>query len=129
MLEWVLRIGSLRRQSHSPMRIFVNEKKVNFRKRLANIASLVGLVVLIAGMIITFRVRPGHPQYSFWIAVALGALLVGFLAAQTGNYNLRRFGRSPRMDELLELPPPFEPGPESGTGEAARTGGTQDSDD
>lgn len=84
------------------MRVYVNEKKVRFRSRVATISSLIGLGVLIAGMIITLTVKPDNPYYPFWISAALACLFVGFLAAQVGNYNLRRFGRRPRMDEVLD---------------------------
>ncbi len=84
------------------MRIYVNEKKVRFRKRVAQIASFVGIVVLIIGMVITLRIRPENPRYMIWLAVALGALILGFIAAQIGNYNLRHFAKRPRMDEVLD---------------------------
>ncbi len=84
------------------MRIYVNEKKVRFRSRVGTIASLIGLVVLVAGMIITLRIQPGSPDYPFWIAVAMGALVVGFFAAQIGNYNIRHFARKPRFDQMLD---------------------------
>ncbi len=84
------------------MRVFVNEKKVRFRSRVATIASLIGLGVLIAGMVITLTVKPDNPFYPYWISAALAALLIGFFAAQIGNYNLRHFARRPRMDEVLD---------------------------
>ncbi len=84
------------------MRIYVNEKKVRFRKRLAQVASFIGIVVLIVGMVITLRIRPDNPRYTLWLAVALGALIIGFIAAQIGNYNLRHFAKRPRMDEVLD---------------------------
>lgn len=84
------------------MRVYVNEKKVRFRSRVATISSLVGLGVLVAGMIITLAIKPDNPYYPFWISAALACLFIGFLAAQIGNYNLRRFGRRPRMDEVLD---------------------------
>ncbi len=84
------------------MRIYVNEKKVQFRKRVAQIASFIGIVVLIIGMVITLRIRPTNPQYTLWLGIALGALIIGFIAAQIGNYNLRHFAKRPRMDEVLD---------------------------
>ncbi len=84
------------------MRVFINEKKVRFRSRVATISSLFGLGVLLAGMIITLTVKPDNPLYPFWVSAALAALLLGFLAAQIGNHNLRRFARRPRMDEVLD---------------------------
>lgn len=84
------------------MRVYVNEKKVRFRSRVGSIASLIGLIVLIGGMIITLRIRPDTPDYPFWISLALAALVVGFFAAQIGNYNIRHFARKPRMDQVLD---------------------------
>ncbi len=85
------------------MRIFVNEKKVAFRKKIANIASLFGLAVLIIGMVITLRTRPDNPRYGMWVSIALASLIVGFIAAQIGNYNLRRFAKRPlRPDQILD---------------------------
>ncbi len=85
------------------MRVYVNEKKVAFRKKVANIASLIGLAVLITGMIITLRIRPGDPRYGMWVAIALATLIVGFIAAQIGNYNMRRFAKRPmRPDQVLD---------------------------
>lgn len=84
------------------MRVFVNEKKVRFRSRVATVSSLIGLGVLLAGMIITLTIKPDNPYYPFWISAALASLFIGFMAAQIGNYNLRRFGRRPRMDEILD---------------------------
>ncbi len=84
------------------MRVYVNEKKVRFRSRVGSTASLIGLIVLVAGMIITLRIRPDTPDYPFWISVALAALVIGFFAAQIGNYNIRHFARKPRMDQVLD---------------------------
>ncbi len=85
------------------MRVYVNEKKVRFRSRVGTIASLVGMGVLLGGMIITLRIRPDRPDYPFWLSLALAALVVGFFAAQIGNYNIRYFARRPiRMDQALD---------------------------
>jgi len=84
------------------MRIYVNEKKIAFRKRVANIASLVGLGVLIGGMVITLQVHPDNPRYGLWVSIAFAALIIGFIAAQIGNHNLRRFAKRPRPDEVLD---------------------------
>jgi hypothetical protein len=63
------------------------------RGRLGMIASLSGIAVLALGMLASFR------QQFVW--ASLLALVVGFLLAQFGTYNLRRWGRSPRPDEVL----------------------------
>jgi hypothetical protein len=76
------------------MRVTTNQKLIKRRGRLGMIASLSGIAVLALGMFASFR------QQIAW--VSLIALVVGFLLAQVGSYNLRRWGRSPRPDEVLE---------------------------
>jgi len=76
------------------MRVTTNPKLIKRRGRLGMIASLSGIAVLALGMFASFR------QQIAW--VSLIALVIGFLLAQVGSYNLRRWGRSPRPDEVLE---------------------------
>ena len=76
------------------MRVSTNDKLIRRRRRFGTYASLGGLAVLALGMVASLRM-----QYA-WISLV--ALIVGFLLAQYGNYNLRRWGRSPRPDQVLE---------------------------
>jgi len=76
------------------MRIHLNEKMIARRAKIGRYASLIGLAVLLIGMIITFR----GPQY-VWVSFA--CLMIGLIASQVGSYHLRRWGRSPRPDEVL----------------------------
>jgi hypothetical protein len=69
-------------------------KLIRQRGRLGMYASLAGLGVLVVGMIASFQ------QQYLW--VSLLAVLLGFLLSQLGSYNLRRWGRSPRPDQVLE---------------------------
>jgi membrane protein implicated in regulation of membrane protease activity len=75
------------------MRVTTNQKIIKRRGRLGMIASLSGIAVLALGMLASFR------QQFVW--VSLVALVLGFVLAQFGSYNLRRWGRSPRPDEVL----------------------------
>jgi hypothetical protein len=75
------------------MRITTNQKMIKRRGRLGMIASLAGIGVLALGMLASFQ------QQFVW--VSLLALVLGFVLAQFGTYNLRRWGRSPRPDEVL----------------------------
>ena len=84
------------------MRAFTNEQFVKRRAKIGQIASWGGLGVLAIGMVISFRSQPGAPNYQIMIAASFVCLIVGFIAAQFGSYNMRRFGRSPRPDERLE---------------------------
>jgi hypothetical protein len=63
------------------------------RAKMGTYASLGGIAVLAGGMVASFQ-----PQL---VWVSLIALIAGFLLAQYGNYNLRRYGRSPRPDEIV----------------------------
>lgn len=76
------------------MRVTSNTKMIQRRARLGKTASLAGIAVLAAGMFASFR------QELVWLSFA--ALLIGFFLAQFGTYNLRRWGRSPRPDQVLE---------------------------
>lgn len=76
------------------MRTTTNPKLIRRRSRLGMTASLSGIAVLAAGMFATFR-----PQL-MWLSLV--ALVLGFVLAQFGSYNLRRWARSPRPDQVLE---------------------------
>ena len=76
------------------MNIITNDKLVKRNKRIAQIASISGLVVLVGGMIISFQ-NQELINYSF------GALIIGFILSQIGIYFTSRWGRSPRPDELI----------------------------
>lgn len=77
------------------MNIEINEKLIRRNTRIAQVASLSGLLILIAGMVISFT-RPELISYSFL------ALLVGFLLSQVGIFFTNRYGRRPRPDEILD---------------------------
>lgn len=76
------------------MHVHLNERMIARRAKIGRYASFIGLAVLLIGMIITFR----GPQY-LW--VSFGCLMIGLIASQVGTYHLRRWGRSPRPDEVL----------------------------
>jgi hypothetical protein len=76
------------------MQVSTNKKLIERRRRIGTYASFGGLGVLLAGMVASFNM-----QYLWY---SLIALVAGFLLAQFGNYNLRRWGRSPRPDEVIE---------------------------
>jgi len=76
------------------MKILTNEKLVKRNRRIAQIASLSGLAVLVGGMVISF-------QRQDLINISFAALIVGFILSQIGIYFTTRWGRSPRPDELI----------------------------
>ena len=76
------------------MRVTTNPKLIRRRGRLGMTASLTGIVVLAVGMFASLR------QQYMWMSLV--ALILGFALAQVGSYNLRRWSRSPRPDQVLE---------------------------
>lgn len=80
------------------MRVTANTKLIRRRSRLGMTASLAGIAVLAAGMFASF----GFREQAQLVWVPLVSLVIGFLLAQFGSYNLRRWGRSPRPDQVLE---------------------------
>ena len=80
------------------MRVTTNSKLIRRRGRLGMIVSLAGIGVLAVGMIVSFRQQTG----SAYMFISLAALVLGFVLAQFGSYNLRRWGRSPRPDQIIE---------------------------
>lgn len=77
------------------MNIIRNEKTIKRNARIAQFTMLGGLVVLAAGMYISFR----YPEQ---VGLSLGALMIGFLLSQVGIYFSNRWGRRPRPDELID---------------------------
>jgi hypothetical protein len=76
------------------MRIVTNEGLIKRNARIGQITSIVGLVILIAGIIINFRA----PEQ---VGLSLGALLIGFAMSQIGIYFGNRYARPPRADVVL----------------------------
>lgn len=77
------------------MRIIRNEAMIKRNARIAQFTMLAGLLVLGAGMFISFR-------YQDQFGLSLAALLIGFMLSQIGIYYSNRWGRRPRPDELLD---------------------------
>lgn len=77
------------------MKIIKNEKMIERNKKIGNATSIGGLLVLGAGMFISWQ-KPELFNY------AILSLLVGFILTQISIYLGNRFGRSPRPDEKLD---------------------------
>ena len=75
------------------MDIINNEKMVSRNSRLGQYASILGLLILAAGLFMSF-------QGEQWVLPSFAALLVGFILSQVGLYYGNRFGRV-RQDLLL----------------------------
>lgn len=76
------------------MIIKTNETLIKRNRKIAQACSIGGLTILIAGMFVSFRMPDK-------IAIAMGALIIGFVLSQIGIYFTNRWGRNPRPDEIL----------------------------
>ena len=78
------------------MNIIRNDAIIKRNARIAQVTMLGGLLVLAAGMFISFR----YPDYFIY---SLFALVLGFMLSQVGIYFSNRWSRRPRPDEVLDL--------------------------
>lgn len=76
------------------MRIITNERLIKRNARIGQIASLLGLLVLVGGLYFSFQ-RPD--QGGLW----LGLFVLGFALSQLGIYFGNRYVRPPRPDQAL----------------------------
>ena len=76
------------------MEIITNEKLVKRNARLGQITSILALLILAGGMIISFT-KPAL------FTLSMISLIVGFFLSQVGIYYGNRWGRHPRPDEVL----------------------------
>ncbi len=96
------------------MRLITHESLIKRNSFIGRTASLAGLVILLAGLIISILAPPGsQPKTSFAPLAALVSrpefqylplitLLVGFLLSQVGILFSNRWVRPPRPDEALD---------------------------
>jgi len=78
------------------MNIETNEKLVRRNARIGQISMIAGLVVLVAGMILSIRATS-------LFGLSLVALVLGFALSQIGIFYGNRWGRRPRPDEMLNV--------------------------
>ena len=76
------------------MKVIVNEKLVKRQAIIGKWASLIGMGALLAGLVVSYRL----PNL---ITVSLGCLIVGFMLASVGTYNMNRWVKEPRGDQAL----------------------------
>lgn len=78
------------------MKIYSNEKLIKRNKKIGNFTSLGSILILGVGMFFSFKDKDGS-----YLAYTFGALIVGFLLFQIGNFYMSKWGKSPRPDERL----------------------------
>ena len=75
------------------MLVLRDEKKILQRKRISQVLSAVGMIVLIGGFIMGLQDRVG---------IQLVSLAVGFMISQVAVFMAHRYVREPRPDKLLD---------------------------
>lgn len=78
------------------MIVLRDEARIARLKKISQITSTAGFLILAAGFILLFIDDPNRILYQTL------ALLLGWLVAQIGMYLSHRYGRSPRPDEVLD---------------------------
>jgi hypothetical protein len=76
------------------MKVFINRQKVNTRARLSNLASIGGLVLLLASVVVPLVIPS-------WSGLAYILLIVGMGVAMVGIYFANRWVRKPRPEDSL----------------------------
>jgi hypothetical protein len=75
------------------MKVVTDEKLIASRAKLGKRASLIGLLILLVGFIISF-------QQDLFL-VSLGCLVIGFTVSNIGVYNANQWVKEPRADQVL----------------------------
>jgi len=75
------------------MEVVINEKLVKRGEMIGKFASLAGLLILAGGLVASFKEE--------YLYLTMAALVLGFLVSQIGSYNVMRWARHPRADEVL----------------------------
>ena len=78
------------------MNVIQNDKLIKRNRIIGQVATVVALLVLGAGIYISFT-----DKESKYIAYTFAALIFGFLLSQIGMFYSNKWGRSPRPDELI----------------------------
>jgi hypothetical protein len=77
------------------MKVIVNERLVKRQAAIGKWASLIGMGALLAGLFVSWR-------WSNQITASFGCLIVGFILASIGTYNMNRWVKEPRADQALD---------------------------
>jgi hypothetical protein len=76
------------------MKVITNEKLVKRQAAIGKWASLIGMGALFGGLVVSYR-------WPNQLTVSFGCLIVGFMLASVGTYNMNRWVKEPRADQAL----------------------------
>ena len=77
------------------MKVITNEKLVKRQATLGKWASLLGMGALLGGLVVSYR-------WPNQLTISFGCLIVGFMLASVGTYNMNRWVKEPRADQALD---------------------------
>ena len=77
------------------MKLVINQRYINSRKKIAQVATLGSLGILALGLVYAFKHDTNSVLFSYI------ALILGFVLSQVGMYFTSRFARTPRIDEVF----------------------------
>jgi hypothetical protein len=77
------------------MKVIINEKLVKRQATIGKWASLIGMGALLGGLVVSYR-------WPNQLTISFGCLIVGFMLASIGTYNMNRWVKEPRADQALD---------------------------
>ena len=79
------------------MNIITNEGLIKRNSAIGKVTSLVGMLMLVGGLIASFQIQ--DPEIVMWL---WAAFIFGFVLSQVGIYFGNRWGRIPRLDQIID---------------------------
>jgi hypothetical protein len=76
------------------MKVITNEKLIKRQAAIGKWASLIGMGALLGGLVVSYR-------WPDQLTISFGCLILGFMLASVGTYNMNRWVKAPRADQTL----------------------------
>lgn len=80
------------------MKLVINEKLIKRNKIIGQVTTFASLAVLLLGLILAFSKNDTTKMVLSYVA-----LVIGFIFSQIGIYYTNRYGRTPRLDEIISV--------------------------
>ncbi|MBN1314180.1 MAG: hypothetical protein JXA42_01890 [Anaerolineales bacterium] len=84
------------------MQIVRDETLIQKRKKIGQVTSILGMVILLAGMSVYWFGPRMNLSVQLSLYLPFIALMVGFILSNIGIFFTNRWGRSPRPDEIID---------------------------
>ncbi len=87
-------VHDVNKSEEGKMRVIINEKLIKRQAAIGQWASLAGMGILLVGLVVSWR-------WPHQITISFGCLILGFMLASIGSYNMNRWVKQPRADQVL----------------------------